>query len=764
MLRLLTVLLALSCGTANAQVTELVPAANRDADAIIESLPDLARQAIPVYREADQSKYLNTLFRLQDVAGDHRRAAETLDALVRLRMASDPGSAAPLRVFQVAARAHLVGAGAGPVQAVHVRDAFHHIFQPLSDLDASRSLPWLTGDARRLHRDLHAAAGKAAGRTRIPLADAIGLIRLRHLLSTFETTDPFIGALMDEDDARRYVMDPRVSVRTPDGAEISAILVRPLGARAGLPTLLRYTIYANDAQAIVEARNAAARGYAGVVAYTRGKGRSPQVPVPFEHDGDDARAVIAWIVRQPWSDGRVGMYGGSYDGFTQWAVAKRAPAALKTIVPYVANNPGNGLPVENNVFLFVNYAWPFYTTNNKTLDNEIYFDDERWDALRERWYRSGAPYRSIDRVDGLPNPWFQRWLQHPRYDRYWQEMTPFGREFAKIAIPVLTITGYFDDGQQSALQYLRQHYAHKPDAEHYLLIGPYDHGGAQAARKPAMVGGYAIDPAAMMDTQQVTFEWMDHVFRGTPRPGLLRDRINHQVMGANLWRHASSVDAMSQERRTLYLSAAKAGDTHALSERPDAPATALLQVVDFADRETSLGDHYPDPVVGKTLDGSSGLLFESAPFDTAVEVSGIFSGELHVTTDRRDLDFSVTLYERMPSGELFHLSYFLGRASHADDMRVRRLLTPGRRTVVRFDRARMTSRRLQPGSRLVAAVTVNKNPRAQVNHGSGKDVSDEDIRDAGPPMRVQWHTDSRIHIPLSFPDAASSEIRRHATN
>ncbi|WP_052108108.1 CocE/NonD family hydrolase [Aerolutibacter daejeonensis] len=760
MLRLLTgFLLALSFSTALAQVTELVPAASRDADAILDSLPDLARQAIPAYREEDRARYLNTLFRLQGVAGDHRGAAETLDALVRLRMASDPGSVAPLRVFQVAERARIADSGEGRAQAVRVRDAFQEVFRPLSDLDASRSLPWLKGDARRLRSDLHAAADKAVGRARIPLADAIGLIRLRHLLSTFETTDPFVDALVDEDDERRYAMDLRARVRTPDGAEISAIAIRPRGARAGLPTLLRFTIYADDAQAIVDARSAAARGYVGVVAYTRGKGRSPQAPVPYERDGDDARAVIAWVTRQPWSDGRVGMYGGSYDGFTQWAVAKRPPAALKTIVPYVANNPGNGLPMENNVFLFVNYAWPFYVTNNKALDNDTYFDGERWDALNERWYRSGASYRAIDRVDGTPNPWLQRWLQHPGYDRYWQRMTPFGREFAKIDIPVLTITGYFDDGQQSALHYLRQHYAHRPDAEHYLLIGPYDHGGAQAARKPATVGGYAIDPAATMDTQQVTFEWMDHVFHGAPRPALLRDRINYQVMGANVWRHAPSVAAMSQERRTLYLSAAKAGGTYTLSERPDVPTTSLGQVVDFADRETSLGDHYPDPVVGKTLDASSGLLFESAPFDTAVEVSGIFSGELHFTADRRDLDFSVTLYERMPTGELFHLSYFLGRASHADDMRVRQLLTPGRKTAVRFDRARMTSRRLQPGSRLVVAVSVNKNRFAQVNHGSGKDVSDEDVRDAGPPMQVQWHTDSRIHIPLSFPDAANTEAQ-----
>jgi hypothetical protein len=77
------------------------------------------------------------------------------------------------------------------------------------------------------------------------------------------------------------------------------------------------------------------------------------------------------------------------------------------------------------------------------------------------------------------------------------------------------------------------------------------------------------------------------------------------------------------------------------------------------------------------------------------------------------------------------------------------LLTPGKKTRIRFDRTRMTSRRLQPGSRLVVALTVNKNAYAQLNHGTGRDVSDESLRDAGAPMRVLWHTDSRIYVPLS---------------
>jgi putative CocE/NonD family hydrolase len=336
----------------------------------------------------------------------------------------------------------------------------------------------------------------------------------------------------------------------------------------GCRTLLVVTIYAVDEPYDRDnARKSAAHGYIGVSAYTRGKGRSPDAPVPYEHDGDDVRAVIDWITKQPWSDGRVGMYGGSYNGFTQWAAAKKLHPALKTIVPWAANNPGDGLPMENNVFLLVNYAWAFYTTNNKYLDNETYYDFRRWNALNREWYASGKPYRQVDSVDGAPNKWLQRWLQHPSYDKYWQAMVPYKDEFARINIPVLTITGYYDDGQQSAVRFLKDHYRYNKNANHYLLIGPYDHSGAQASSKPANLRGYAIDPVAQIDTPEITFQWMDYILRGARKPELLKDRINYQVMGTNEWHHAPSLERMSNDTLTLYMSDVKSGDHYLLSPR-----------------------------------------------------------------------------------------------------------------------------------------------------------------------------------------------------
>src|ERR1044072_6925078 len=112
------------------------------------------------------------------------------------------------------------------------------------------------------------------------------------------------------------------------------------------------------------------------------------------------------------------------------------------------------------------------------------------------------------------------------------------------------------------------------------------------------------------------------------------------------------------------------------------------------------------------------------------------------------MDVGVVLYEVMPDGSYFHLSYFLGRASHAKDMSKRVLLTPGKKTAIPFNRTRMVSRQMQRGSRLLVVLNVNKNSFSQINYGTGKDVSDESITNATTPLEIKWYNDSFIQLPL----------------
>lgn len=454
--------------------------------------------------------------------------------------------------------------------------------------------------------------------------------------------------------------------------------------------------------------------------------------MPYEDDGRDANSVIDWIAKQPWSNGKVGMMGGSYDGFTQWAAVKFANGHLRTIVPIVPNDPGNGLPLQNGVFILPNYAWVYYVTDNRTLDDATY-DDRKWAALPMRWYRSGRPYGEVDAIAGVPNPWLHKWLRHPAYDAYWQAMSAYRADYARIGIPVLTIDGYY--GDSTAIGYFNDFQRYNPGARNYLVAGPWDHFGSQGRRKPEVLRGYRIDAAAQIDTWKLTFDWFDFVMRGKSRPALVANRVNYEVMGENRWRHVSSLDAMGAGER-LYLTTRRVnGRLRLLSTVPQTHPGALSQEVNLADHTTMNNDSYPYLILGKKPDLSDGYVFVTPPFSQAREVSGL-DGVFHLRVNKRDLDVGIALYEMLPDGRLFQLTYYTERASYARDLSVRHLLTPGEASTIPFEQDYLFSRLIRPGSRLLLTVTVNKNAFAEVNYGTGKDVATESVEDAGAPMRL----------------------------
>jgi uncharacterized protein len=546
-----------------------------------------------------------------------------------------------------------------------------------------------------------------------------------------------------------YIIDKNVVIHADDGATLCALVVRPAGV-GPWPTALEFTIYVDPANDLSKLEYAASRGYAGVMAYTRGKGeciRQTQRIVPYEDDGRDANSVIDWVAKQPWSSGKVGMMGGSYDGFTQWAAAKFANKHLETIVPIVPNNPGNGLPMQNNVFILPNYAWVYYVTDDRMLDDTTY-KDPKWASLPMRWYRSGRSYDDVDAIAGVPNPWLHIWLRHPGYDAYWQGMSPYRGDYARIRIPVLTIDGYY--GDSTAIGYFKDFQRYNPAARNYLVAGPWDHFGSQGRSKPSVLRGYRIDPVAHIDTWKLTFDWFDFAMRGKPRPALVRNRVNYEVMGENRWRHVSSLDAMGTQER-FYLTATKAsGQFYLLSTVPNTRVRALAQEVNLADRTTMNDDSYPYLILGKKPDLSNGYAFVTAPFSQAQEVSGL-DGVFHLRVNKRDLDVGIALYEMLPDGQLFQLTYYTERASYAKDMSVRQLLTPGKETAIPFEQDYLFSRLIRPGGRLLLTVNVNKNAFAEVNYGTGKDVATESVKDAGAPMNVDWLTSSYIRLRVRDP-------------
>ncbi len=536
-----------------------------------------------------------------------------------------------------------------------------------------------------------------------------------------------------------YLRDS-VLLKTRDGAYVTVMIAHKKGVTEKLPAIFQFTIYArrSDTSKIQEAAD---RGYVGVFAYTRGKWNSPGKPLAYETDGRDAYDVIDWISKQPWSDGRVGMYGGSYNGFTQWAAAKKLHPALKTIVPSAAVAPGLDVPMTNNVQMSFVFSWTYYTSNNKFLDEKDY-NGPQWNQLYWKWYNAGLAYHTLDSLTGRgANNMFSHWVTHPTYDQYWQHMIPYKKDFANINIPVLTTTGYYDGGQIGGMYYYREHLKYNDNPNHYVIIGPYGHFGSQG-HPDSVFNGYRIDDAARINIHEIIYQWFDYIFKNKPKPAFLKDKFNFEVMGSNEWKHVPSLKQMNNDTLRFYLDNSRLNPVKPLKKH------FASQRVDFANRNSISSYYFLNQLIYDTLNTGSSLVFKSDPLAKPLTISGAFSGVLKTIINKKDMDYHVVMFEEMPDGKYFYLTYFMGRASYAADPEKRRLLKPGQMETIPFTNSYITSRQFSKGSRIVILLNINKSPFEQINYGTGRNVSDETIRDAQEPLQIKWFNDSYINVPV----------------
>ena len=729
-----------------------------DVAAVEKAMPALAEQIITAYKEESRAVYLDNLFRLQIVAGRYTDALQTLAQLHELSVnRQSPQTAAYNMQDQIFARAKVIEGGEGVPFDQAFKRAFHEKFGTLDNRTSALVIRTLTAPEQSLRSDFENAVAKQKGKSTITLPGALELVRAYQMDKESRAFSPLVQPLIAEDDQSRYVVEKNIQVKTSDGATICAHVLRPTGTTERIPTLLQFTIY-NDADPVAierDMRRTASNDYASFIGFTRGKACSPDQPVPYEHDGSDAATLINWITQQGWSDGRVGMYGGSYSGFTPWATAKFMPKGLKAIMVGAAAAPGVDVPMEGNIVWNFIYTWPFYAASTKTDNDAIYNDRTRWQQLESTWYKSGGAFRDLDKIDPLPNPIWERWIAHPSYDAYWQSMIPYKEEFARVNIPILNTAGYYYGGPGAAVYYFTQHLRYNPKAEHYLLIGPYDHFEAQRGTRDTFgqqtefISGYRRDPAALIDLVELRYQWFDYVFRGAPRPAILQDRVNYQVTDANVWKHATSISAMSASKLRFYLSAMKQSATYRLSASKPEGDEFITHTLNLADRSDADKPRPGGGVLDKDLDSTNGLVFVSDPFTKRVAMSGLFSGLLQFTTNKKDFDFEIDLYKLTPSGEYLQLAPYWARASYVRDRTERHPLTPGAREHLHISSIRLMSSQFEPGSRLVVVLSVVKESGREINYGSGKAVIDETIQDAGTPLQIKWYGDSYLDLPVS---------------
>ena len=723
------------------------------------AMSDLARDLLDRFPNYD----LDTRFRLEFVARRYDAAERTIVAL-RNEPAARPEDhqqhVSNNFQYQIAARARAAeehGQALGPAFA----SAFDTLVGPLDNETSALVLRMmnvgqygglsLTLVAPQLRKTVtDQLAGRKSGA--LSTDDAIALVRSYQVYQAYLLIERYAAASMALDDSRRYWIETNVRIPTSDGVMLCALVVRPRKMDRPVPTLFSFTIYADPVVSFSEARRVASHDYAGVIGFTRGKACGSGEPVPRERDGVDAVTIIGWIAARPWSDGRVGMFGGSYAGFTQWAAAKHRPKALKTIMTSVAMAPGINSPAEGAVADGGSFYWPHYAAAGPWLNGAANDDTQRWKDVFDRWYREGAAYRDLDQIDGTTNPWFDKWLAHPGLDTYWRSMLPTADEFRKIDIPVLATTGYFDGGMLGTLFYNHEHVRERRWAAHYLVFGPYDHGTGNRGTMDILgahrtqMEGWALDDDALIDMGTLRFAWFDHIFKGAPKPELLKDRINFQVMGADEWRHVPSIDTMGPSATGFFIKPG-AGGRHLLGAAADGSVPISLRV-DLADRPNADLHDRPTAPDERLLAQGNGLVLETDAFPAGADLIGAFGVDLIFTTNKRDFDIRLEMFERSSDGVLRPLSTLTQRISFARDRRSRRLLDPGKTQHIAIRSGRVVARRMSRGSRVVALLSIPRGPEREINYGSGKPVSSETVEDAGDPLMIEFSPDTKLMLPI----------------
>ncbi|MBL8270816.1 CocE/NonD family hydrolase [Steroidobacter sp.] len=563
-------------------------------------------------------------------------------------------------------------------------------------------------------------------------------------------------------DAQKIKFEWSVKIPLRDGVRLNATLYTPKAQQAPAPCIFTVTPYVaqnyHDRGVYF-----AARGFPFLTIDVRGRGNSEGTFRPFLQEANDGYDVVEWLAKQPYCNGRVASWGGSYAGYDQWALAKELPPHLSTIVPVASVYPGLDFPMFANMPYPYMIQWLTYTSG-RTSQDKLFADHEFWGAINREWFEAGRPLQELDTLVGNPSPIFQEWLQHPHRDAYWDAYVPTPAQYGRMQMPILTITGSHDSDQPGALMFYREHMRHatpEARARHYLIIGPWDHAGTRTPK--AQFGGLTFGQASLVDLPQLHAQWYAWTMADGAKPEFLRAPVAYYVMGAEEWRYAQTLDAVTHSTQTLFLdSQVNASDVFASGAlqpqagrgKPDTyvydPRDTSSAVIESA--KTDLGGL----VDQRLIYANSGrqLVYHSAPFVQDTEISGFFKFSAWLAIDRPDTDFSVSVYEIGQDGSSIALSSAQMRARYRRSAREPELIRTREPLRYDFDDFRFVSRRVAKGSRLRLVVEPMNSLNSQKNYNSGGVVALESMKDAQPVTVKLFHDATRpssLAVPIGHP-------------
>ena len=521
-----------------------------------------------------------------------------------------------------------------------------------------------------------------------------------------------------------------------DGVQLNATLYKPKDGKPE-PTIFTLTPYVADG-AHLRGIYFEQRGYVFVAIDSRGRGNSEGIFEPFVNEARDGYDIVEWLAAQPWCDGQVAMWGGSYGGYVQWMALRESPPHLKTIVPTASAAAGVDFPFYKNIFSPFEIQWHTYisgVTRNMTIMN----DPEFWIQKFQEMYQNHLPYSEFDHVVGNTSTFFQTWVAHPHPDEYWDKMSIPPEQYERINIPILTITGHYDDDQPGAMEYYRMHMSSNASSkeDHYLIVGPWDHAGTRDPK--AEFGGLKFAEAATLDMNNLHKEWYDWTMKGGKKPAFLKKRVAYYVMGEEKWKYADSLEAIGSSPKKMYLCSSDGANDifHSGTLEDHILESAPCDIFTYDPLDKRAGDlehvQVQDYLTDQTYDLNlfgNGLVYHCVPFTRDTEITGWVKLFAWISMDVPDTDFRVNLSEVLSTGKVIKLTQDFLRARYRESNRGEKLVTPGEINLYTFDGFTFLSRRIAKNSRLRLIISCPNTIYLEKNYNSGGVVAEESGKDA----------------------------------
>ena len=546
-----------------------------------------------------------------------------------------------------------------------------------------------------------------------------------------------------------------VSAAMRDGTVLRADVYRP-DAPGRYPVLLQRTPYSKDSENCVEqGHKLAERGYVVVQQDVRGRYRSdgefqPGFFSADHRDAEDGYDTVEWAAGLTWSTGKVGTFGGSYCGWTQWELAHTRPPHLAAMIPsaiaadLLDREMSGVLRLGRVLWWSVNTLAPDVRRRlNEEAGPTTTEEAERLYLERDRskwlWH---LPLREIpdEALSGVGRHW-RSWLADHASDHF-----GFLERHRDVAVPALTTTGWYDQ-QIGAIRNFTGMRANGMTAEarrgQRLIVGPWSH---TIDFSSGQVGEVDFGPEAVRDFIQMADDWFGHWLKGESTGVEEWPPVQIFVMGANRWRGEEEWPLARTEYTDYYLGG---GGKLGLGAPSDEPPDSY----DYDPRDPVMTLYSPqgqqEPQDQRTLDGRRDILrYQTDPVEEPIEVTGPITVHLWAASSARDTDFVVKLMDVWPDGFVQELCYGIVRARYRESFTTPSLIEPGR-TYEYTIRASPTSNLFRRGHRIRLDVSSSNFPNFDRNHNTrGDDYAETTLVTARQTIYHDRQRPSRVVLPV----------------